>query len=441
MPPLSLRPLLVCLLLGAALPAGALAEEGREWLFDQYNDPENDGRDTATLIYAVPETDDVQVAGTCTEPSGSNPKFSTLTFGADIGDLPNGKDVSLRFSGGGFEHTLPGQIKRAPGEEGLSGVLVDIGDGDPLWGALEEKQSLDYLVPGYRASSLDLTRGRGSVKQFLEACRGYRSASPGQQAKQDNKTGDDEKPGGDGKDDGEEKESFESAKELGTVEAWEAFISNYPSGFRSDLARAYIKQLGEGQTASSPPPPPAPMPPGDDFPVVAGSWGGVVRSGPGQNYKKVGSLREGQQVTLMGRSDVVEDGFPWFKIAYEGGTGYQWGGILCSAGAERADLFKTCPAAAKAAPAKTAPAEQPAKKKTATGCAKNQIRIEGRCVLKQDAASFCGPGFRLKGNKCVEGFAEPKKQKQLPSWQVEAIKKGCRPGQGWNAQEGCHEND
>jgi hypothetical protein len=76
-----------------------------------------------------------------------------------------------------------------------------------------------------------------------------------------------------------------------------------------------------------------------------------------------------------------------------------------------------------------------------SGCGKGQIRIDGRCVAKQDAATFCGPGYRLQGNKCVQGYAAPKKQKQLPSWQLEAIAKGCPPGMGWNAQEGCHEND
>jgi hypothetical protein len=35
-----------------------------------------------------------------------------------------------------------------------------------------------------------------------------------------------------------EKEAFEAAKSLGTVEAWDAFLSNYPNGFHADLARA-----------------------------------------------------------------------------------------------------------------------------------------------------------------------------------------------------------
>ena len=53
-----------------------------------------------------------------------------------------------------------------------------------------------------------------------------------------------------------EKEAFESAKELGTVEAWDAFLANYPTGFHADLARAYVKKLAGPST----PPPAAPAP-------------------------------------------------------------------------------------------------------------------------------------------------------------------------------------
>jgi hypothetical protein len=81
------------------------------------------------------------------------------------------------------------------------------------------------------------------------------------------------------------------------------------------------------------------------FPPRRASWGGVMRDGPGRQYRQIDSLKEGEPVTLMGRSDVVEDGYPWFKIISQSGqTGYQWGGILCSTGAERPDLYQTCPA-------------------------------------------------------------------------------------------------
>ena len=62
-----------------------------------------------------------------------------------------------------------------------------------------------------------------------------------------------------------EKEAFEAAKELGTIEAWEAFLNNFPEGFRADLARAYVRRLGseekkeEKAAQPAPPPPPAPQ--------------------------------------------------------------------------------------------------------------------------------------------------------------------------------------
>ena len=240
--------LLLMLILGAACWSAhaprAAAADGMEWQFYEDNDPDNKGRMTATLTYGVPETDNIQVRGVCDASPSTSVKFSSVTFGADIGDLANGKDVDLRFSGGGFDHALKGQIYRATGEEGLSGVHVDIEHDDPLWGAFADKDQLDYLVPGYKAASLDLTRGRDKIKQFVQACRTYAEAVGGAQAKEDAKD----------TDDGAEKEAFDSAKELGTVEAWEAFVGNYPSGFHADLARAYIKKLSAAASPSAPPP-------------------------------------------------------------------------------------------------------------------------------------------------------------------------------------------
>src|SRR4249920_2734988 len=49
-----------------------------------------------------------------------------------------------------------------------------------------------------------------------------------------------------------EKEAFEAAKSLGTVEAWDAFLSNYPTGFHADLARAYVKKLSATTPSHAP---------------------------------------------------------------------------------------------------------------------------------------------------------------------------------------------
>lgn len=51
-----------------------------------------------------------------------------------------------------------------------------------------------------------------------------------------------------------EKQAFEAAKELGTVEAWDAYLSNYPTGFYADLAQAYVKKLAGQSSAPSEPP-------------------------------------------------------------------------------------------------------------------------------------------------------------------------------------------
>jgi uncharacterized protein YecT (DUF1311 family) len=49
-----------------------------------------------------------------------------------------------------------------------------------------------------------------------------------------------------------EARAFEAAKELGTVDAWNAFLSNHADGFYADLARAYLKKLADSQSGGAP---------------------------------------------------------------------------------------------------------------------------------------------------------------------------------------------
>ena len=55
------------------------------------------------------------------------------------------------------------------------------------------------------------------------------------------------------------KDAFEAARELGTIDAWNAFLANYPTGFYADLARAYIKKLAAGGAVTPPTATPAPV--------------------------------------------------------------------------------------------------------------------------------------------------------------------------------------
>lgn len=112
--------------------------------------------------------------------------------------------------------------------------------------------------------------------------------------------------------------------------------------------------------------------------------------------------------------------------------------------------------------------------------AKKAYRVATSKVYPNDD---CGPGYRMKRGRCVlrdGGFRGGKKfgrkfrshkkyrfgkkfrsgkkfhfskkfrtykkykvanSKKRPSWQIQAIRKGCKPGLAWNKYEGCHEND
>lgn len=116
------------------------------------------------------------------------------------------------------------------------------------------------------------------------------------------------------------------------------FIDEYPEGEawmqESFAAEAACQGASRAEPASGA---------DNELPRAAGSWGGTVRSGPGQQFKRLGSLPEGARVTLLENSAVMENGFPWMKISYgEGRTGYQWGGILCSIDSPMPEVFETC---------------------------------------------------------------------------------------------------
>jgi von Hippel-Lindau disease tumor suppressor protein len=439
------------------LPANvAAAEDDMTWQFYEDSDPDNKGAMTARLVYGVPETDNVQVMGVCDARPSTSARFSSITFGAAFGDLPNGKETSLRFSGGGFEQTVDGHVVRAEGE-GLNGVQLDIKNDDPLWTAFTEKASLDYSVPGYRAATLELADGRDNLEKFIAACRTYETAILGDEAAESEPKESAASP---------EKEAFESAKELGTVAAFEAFLSNYPSGFYADLARAYVEKLkaAEAPPTPEPPAPPAPSPkpkaaasPGPDpsckdlfkvksqgsdtpakitFINKSGMYRSILWLDFSGRPKDYAGLNSGDEVTL----DTYLT-HPWM-VADGPGDCIE---IFMPHAGTRVVTLTAPDGSVKAAPPPPEPkkaAPAPAPKKAATPkCRSRSILIDGKCILKKNAASYCGPGYRLQGNKCVQGYAKPKPQIRLPTWQLEGLKHGCKPGLAWNAQEGCHEND
>ena len=51
------------------------------------------------------------------------------------------------------------------------------------------------------------------------------------------------------------------------------------------------------------------------------SLGGKVRVGPGTQFEQSGSLREGQQISILENTGVRFDGYDWFKISFGKNTG------------------------------------------------------------------------------------------------------------------------
>jgi hypothetical protein len=426
----SLLLVLLVSLSGAYAVERAAAEDSMEWQFAETSDASNQGRKSAQLIYGVPETDNMQVLAVCD--AGSTPSASVI-FGADIGNLETGKDTDLRFSGGGFDYALKGQISRPTGEEGLSGVHADIAADDSLWSAFAEKDSLDYLVSGYKASTIDLARGKDKIAAFLQACKSY-AAAPVSQPSSGASAGN------------SDKDDFESAKELGTAEAWQAFLAAHPSGFYADLARAYLAKLATGDTPQAAVSSSAdvPDPYCADVPKLRTTSSNVPtkltvvnKSGVDRILRWIdergriedyGTIKAGQQATV----DTFLDN-PWLITDEDGKTCFQV--IMPHAGGRVVEFTGGSATSLWASPPEK-PAAKPTAKKVTTskssGCGKGKISIEGRCIRKSDAVGFCGPGYHPEGNKCKPGYVAPKHPKSVH---------GCPRGQAWSPEEGCHEDD
>lgn len=239
-----------------------------------------------------------------------------------------------------------------------------------------------------------------------------------------------------------EKEAFEAAKELGTVEAWDAFLSNFPTGFRADLARAYVKKLGE----AAPAPTAAPLP----VTPAAAPAAPLMRPSIG-NLELAPSRREAAKLATAARTNCSERAymksaasnsqaritfinygarpFDVFWIDENGQqqlygeikkdrqatvdtfTGHPW--MLAELNGACLTIAIPNPGPQVFVMGADAPVETPAAaNNSSSDCGKGRVRIDGRCVRKSQAADFCGPGYRPEGGRCVQGYQPPpKKQK------------------------------
>jgi hypothetical protein len=279
------------------------------------------------------------------------------------------------------------------------------------------------------------------------------------------------------------KSAYESAKELGTADAWNAFLGSYPTGFYADMARAYLKKVGEPAAATTAPPaavttaPPVatPTPSNPEPPVVVtaptpSSGRAGERSCSERNALRSEHSREPTKITFVNQSGMYR-AIMWIDFD---GTLKDYGGL--NSGEELSlDTFRTHPwmiatgpgdclqiflpaaepatvhlerLAADDAPIRAAPVAQTTKaeKKKAPPpqklkCAQNYKLKNGECVLIQNCGKnayrtaegdcFCKKGYVMRKGKCQ--WPQDKNGFEVAPWKkggCSSLQAQCSQGNG-----------
>ena len=253
------------------------------------------------------------------------------------------------------------------------------------------------------------------------------------------------------------KSAFESAKELGTADAWNAFLANYTTGFYADMARAYLKKLTDTQSAapSSPPAEASQLPPSSaragerscserktlrsqhsreptkiTFVNNSGMYRAIMWIDFDGSLKDYGGLNSGEELVL----DTFRT-HPWM-IATGPGDCLQI--FLPAAEPAKVELLRLdaddAPSRAEDVTAKQAEKKKsPPREKL--NCAKNYKLKNGECVLLQNCGKnayrssegdcYCKKGYVMRSGKCQ--WPQDKKGFEVAPWK----KEGCST---WQSQ-------
>lgn len=301
-------------------------------------------------------------------------------------------------------------------------------------------------------------------------------------------------------DDAVEKQAFEAAKELGTVDAWDAFLSNYPKGFHADLARAYVKKLAADQPAAAPSAPaakaPPPAPAATAAPMMKPSIGRIELASPFNSVAS--STRAAKRPCVEGRTLASQESAEAARINFinyspdpievfwidENGAHQLYGQInkgrqatvetfvtqpwvlkyldgtcltiaLPNPGPQIFPVGEQLERAAKPSGSSPSPASsRPPPSSKSQASSKPTASSKPAVQQKASKSSSCGSGqIRIEG-KCMSksaatGYCGPgfrvvgskcvhQNDLQKPNKPSQAK---CPKGQIWSAQEGCHYDD
>ena len=148
------------------------------------------------------------------------------------------------------------------------------------------------------------------------------------------------------------------------------------------------------------------------FPIRPASGGGIVRGGPGTNFRKLTSLRQFEPLTVIANSGVMMNGYPWFEVRYRGGRrGFQWGGLICSTDRPFGGTFDTCANFRRSLQgSNTPPAPKPQTRRQVSYSCNEGIPLNV-IFVDDDRQSFAvyshdsGPQIRVPAQPSGSGFA------------------------------------
>lgn len=255
--------------------------------------------------------------------------------------------------------------------------------------------------------------------------------------------------------------AFNSAKELGTTDAWNAFLTNYPTGFYADLAHAYLKKAPGQPPAASPVPAVStassvPLelscsertkvrsvnsdaPTKITFVNVSGMYRSIQWIDFNGGIKDYGGLKAGERVTY--------DTFVTHPWMISTGPGDCLQIFLPASGAATVELSRLAADGPKTEPVerdrepsrsekkeKRSSEDKPQKKNTLV-CGKNYKLRKGECVLVQNCGSnayrspegdcYCNKNYQMRNGTCVwkqdkNGYEiSPEKKTGCKSWQAQ----------------------
>lgn len=159
------------ILASAALALGSVAAQAQQgFVWQHHADLSTDPfQSLVTLVYGLPETDDVQFVASCQ--IGAGGPYALVQIAADTAGLPNGAPVSLSFTdGAGAGTTLAGSIVGVNAEVGITGVEMALELSDGLFNLMRVRDVLSYAIPAGQGFEIHTAGVAGPLDQFLATC-------------------------------------------------------------------------------------------------------------------------------------------------------------------------------------------------------------------------------------------------------------------------------